>query len=205
MSAKRGYVICLEGIDGSGKDTQLKLLTRYLVSTGIQVEIFNFPEYDGPLGSCIKSALSDPDFNPYALQLLFSAERLRQMPSLERSVSDGKVVVTNRYRWSSYVYAVARGLPREWAENLETPLPEPDLTLLLDLDIETSIRRTGGSDVIERNLLVLERCRQEYLNISRNQEKWKIVDASQEQNIITNLLRIEVQHIIERKNESVCF
>jgi dTMP kinase len=201
MSVKRGCIVCIEGIDGSGKDTQIHLLTHYLEADGLTVEKFNFPDYEGPLGSCIRSALIDPNFNPYALQLLFSAERLRQMPFLEQVVTDGRIAVTNRYRWSSYVYSIARGLPREWAENLETPLPETDITLLLDLEAEESIRRTGGSDVIERDFEVLERCRQEYLKLAKTQKNWKVVDAHQEQSIIADILKAEVLNIVNRHHE----
>jgi dTMP kinase len=201
MSVKRGCIVCLEGIDGSGKDTQLRLLTHHLKADGIIVDEFNFPDYEGPLGSCIKSALSDPNFNPYALQLLFSAERLRQAPFLEQVVNNGKIAVTNRYKWSSYVYAIARGLPREWAENLEISLPDPDVTLLLDLKAEDSIRRTGGSDAIERDFEVLERCRQEYLKLAKVQKNWKVIDAHQDQTVILDILKAEVLNIINGQHE----
>lgn len=200
MNMKKQFrqFFCFEGIDGSGKDTQLTILADSLRSEGHTVDVFNYPDYNGPLGECIKSALQDSNFNPYALQLLFSAERLRQLPTLEQSLTANRLVLTNRYRWSSYVYAVARGLPKDWANNLETPLPDPNATFLFDVDIETSIYRTGGSDIIESNRQWLERCREEYLNLAHNSDEWIIIDSHGSPAEIAKTVHSQFMSLFER-------
>lgn len=173
-----GHLICLEGIDGSGKDTQVTLLQSLLKNRGYQCSVFRFPDYKGPLGRAIRKGLASPKFNRFALQLLFSAERFRQLEALTESHLEGGVVLLSRYKYSSVVYATNRGLPRKWAQALESPLPEPDLTLLLDISVDVSLSRSGQTDCIESDRDLLARCRKDYLRIARSKRTWKKIDAS---------------------------
>lgn len=191
-----GRLICFEGIDGAGKDTQVGLLAAELIRVGLDVEVFRFPDYSGPLGDTLKSALCDPAFDPYALQLLFSAERFRQSGDLRQALAKNHVVLTSRYKVSSYVYAVARGLPRSWAEMLESPLLEPALTILLDIDVPTSRDRTGGKDVLEGDLLLMNRCRTEYLGFASNREGWVIVDGRPASLLVASDVRRVVRNFL---------
>ncbi|MBL7956007.1 MAG: dTMP kinase [Flavobacteriales bacterium] len=187
---KTGAIICLEGIDGCGKDTQLPLLGEWLTGVGREVKLFNFPDYDGPLGAPLREALRDPDYEPHALQMLFSAERMRQLPKLNRTIAGGTIALTNRYRWTSFVYSVARGLEREWAEPLELPLPTPALTILIDIDVPTSLKRTGGTDVLERDVDMLARCRELYIGLAeRFGDSWVIVDGTGEVDEVAEVVR----------------
>jgi dTMP kinase len=103
--ALKGKLISIEGIDGCGKDTQLEKVYNYLRDKGIQVAVYTFPNYDSVLGNCIKHALSEIDFSPYAIQLLFSADRAQQFQSIQSDLLQSKTVLTSRSKWSSYVYA----------------------------------------------------------------------------------------------------
>lgn len=173
-----GKLISIEGIDGCGKDTQVKRISNYLDKKGHEVMIYNFPKYESPIGHCISDALEQPNYSPYALQLLFSADRAQQFQSVISDLSYGKTVLTSRSKWSSYVYAVSRGLPAQWAENIETFIQESDLTFHLDIDVDTSVARTGGRDVLERDKLLLERCRLEYTELANKFSHWITVDGT---------------------------
>ncbi len=173
----RGKLISIEGIDGCGKDTQIKNVYNYLRDNEIQTTIYTFPDYNSPIGQSIKYALSNVGFSPYALQLLFSADRAQQFQSIAHDIHHNKTVLTSRSKWSSYIYAIARGLPYEWAKCIESFIPEPDLVFYLDIDVKTSISRTGGSDLLEKDKLLLERCRKEYLSLAKTYDCWHIIDA----------------------------
>jgi dTMP kinase len=194
---RTGTLISLEGIDGAGKDTQVDLLAAELASLGLPIKVFRFPDYDGPLGILLKSVLHDPSCDAFTFQLLFSADRFRQSSSVRQALTDDYIIITSRYKASSYAYAVARGLPREWAVMLESPLPDPTLTILLDIDVSTSRKRTGAEDVLEGNALVMERCRSEYLNLARRRDKWKVVDGSPAPAIVADVVQRIVRDLLD--------
>lgn len=175
----RGILLAFEGIDGSGKATQVGLLSEHLQAKGASFAQFSFPDYGGPLSGAIRHALKCSDFEPSALQLLLSAERVRHRPALQQCLLSGKLALLDRYKSSAYVYAIARGLPGAWALSLESVLPEPDITILFDLPVELSLLRTGGSDLLEQDVALLSRCREEYLAVAQRQPNWIILDATE--------------------------
>ena len=175
---KIGHIICFEGIDGSGKDTQASLLFQYLQARRIDSKMISFPEYDKPIGAIIKQGLKNASLNNFTLQMLFAAERLSHREWIQEMISNGTIIIADRYKWSGFVYAVSNGLPRQWVENLETPLPDPGFTFLLDIDENTSISRSGGTDSYETNLSLLKKCRNEYLDLARQNQSWYVIDGN---------------------------
>lgn len=172
-----GSLICVEGIDGCGKDTIARTLASFLENRGLDVEAVAFPDYEGPLGSLLLNALKDETWDPHSLQLLLSAERLRQRPRVISALDRGALVISSRYSWSAYVYSVARGLREDWAKLLEYAMPAPTLTILLDIDVARSLTRTTSPDALERNRDLLDRCRTEYLRLA-DIHGWPLIDAT---------------------------
>jgi thymidylate kinase len=154
------------------------LLCARLSRAGAEVEQLKIPDYEGPLGSCLRYGLNDKDFDKYALQMLFSAERLRLRPSIMHSLERGAIIVAERYKWSSCVYPRARGLDPVWAGGLETPLPDPNCTILLRIAPELSFKRTGGRDLLERDIEMLRRCCEYYDELARSNMSWVIIDGN---------------------------
>jgi dTMP kinase len=78
----KGILIAIEGIDGSGKDSQAQRLEEWISARGLNVFRFSFPTYTTLLGKVIQQALTKSSFDPHALQLLFSAERMSHKPAI---------------------------------------------------------------------------------------------------------------------------
>ena len=106
----KGILIAIEGIDGSGKDSQAQRLEEWISARGLNVFRFSFPTYTTPLGKVIQQALTESSFDPHALQLLFSAERMSHKPAILHALTKASAVITARYSASSTIYPVGREL-----------------------------------------------------------------------------------------------
>ena len=147
-----GLLITMEGVEGSGKSTQLQRLAERLCASG--VPLVRSKEPGGtPLGRSIRSLLLEPDpsgetWAPIAELLLFYADRAQHVARLIRpALEAGKVVLLDRFEDSSRAYQGARGIEDgildRLAEVVLGPL-KPDLTLLLDLDPGASLVRVAA-------------------------------------------------------------
>ena len=160
-----GLLIAFEGLDQSGKQTQAERLRDRLAEAGRLVRLLSFPAYDTPIGTEIARALrGDRDFGPDVMQLLYVANRYELKPLLARELARGTVLVCDRYLASSVAYGAAQGLDQAWLLAMQQYLPQPDLTILLDIDPAVSARRkTADRDRYERDLALLGRVRDSYL------------------------------------------
>ena len=115
-----GKLIVFEGIDGSGKRTQLELLTRALTDRGIPHERISFPRYDGFFGSLVAKYLNG-DFggldkvDAHLSALLYAGDRFEAKPRIESILASGKLLVADRYIASNLAHQGARA-PREQRE-----------------------------------------------------------------------------------------
>ena len=161
----RGLLIAFEGLDQSGKQTQAERLRDRLVEAGRLVRLLSFPAYDTSIGSEIERALrGDREYGPDVMQLLYVANRYEWKPHIERELGRGTIVICDRYLASSVAYGVAQGLDAGWLIEMQKYLPQPDATILLDIDPAVSSRRkTADRDKYERDLALLERVRSSYL------------------------------------------
>jgi dTMP kinase len=147
--------VTFEGVDGSGKSTQLELLRAHLAELGREVVATREPG-GTPLGERIRELLLDGDaITPWAEAALFAAARAELAERVIRpALARGADVVCDRYIDSSLVYqGIARGLGVERVLELNTAVADvmPDYTIVLHLDPGTAAKRTGSSpDRIER-------------------------------------------------------
>ncbi|MBE6509467.1 MAG: dTMP kinase [Methanobrevibacter sp.] len=164
--------IVFEGIDGSGKSTQIQLLKEWLEANGFEVETLVEPT-DSEVGKLIRKMLQNPDAMEddfqKVLALLFAADRMLIMDKLE---DDSKVFISDRSFISSLVYQN----PTEWVEVLNRYAKRPDLLILLDLDVEKSVARTSGEDTFE-NVEFLTGVKDNYLKLAKNYPH-AIIDAN---------------------------
>jgi dTMP kinase len=144
--------ITLEGIEGSGKTTQLPRIRDFLVARGVDCVITREPG-STVAGRRIRSILLDPesrDLSPKAELLLYFADRADHIAHvIQPALAAGKTVVCDRYVDATIAYqGVARGLGAALVESLHRILLDdlkPDLTLLFDLSPEVSLRRAFGA------------------------------------------------------------
>ncbi len=105
-----GTFIVLDGPDGAGTTTQARLLSERLEKEGHSVVLTAEPT-DGPIGEWIRELLRSGTMTPLALQILFSADRARHIETvIEPALKAGKVIVSDRYWYSTIAYAEAQGL-----------------------------------------------------------------------------------------------
>jgi dTMP kinase len=157
-------LIAFEGLDQSGKETQAKHLRARLEHDGRKVHFASFPDYDTPIGQEIAKALQgEREFTPDVMQLLYIANRFEYKPRFDGWLDAGSVIVCDRYLASSIAYGEAQGLDGAWLEAIQRHLPQPHLTVLLDIAPETAVsRKRTGRDRYERDLALLSRVRESY-------------------------------------------
>ena len=186
----QGLFISLEGIDGSGKTTQLQLLRQRLELEGRSVVVVREPG-GSPIAERFREVLLDASnegLNPVAEALLYGAARAQLVAEVIRpALEKGSIVIADRYLDSTLAYqGYGRGLDKEFLNQLnQMAVSEtiPHLTILLDLSPEEGAVRRRGTvpDRLEQEGLAFqERVRQGYLALSFQQpERIKVVNAAQ--------------------------
>lgn len=178
QTAKRFF--SLEGIDGSGKSTQIDMLISALEAEGFSVVRLREPG-GAKISERIRELLLDPSFkgvmSDKAELLLYNAARVQVIKEIIQPALDaGKVVIADRFAWSTYAYqGYARGLGAEMVQSLtEITCGNcfPELTVVLDLTVEASRARTAkrgaAPDRLEQEKAdFFERVRQGYLAAAR--------------------------------------
>jgi len=180
----KGFLIAFEGLDQSGKQTQAEMLRDRLVDAGRLVRLLSFPAYDTAIGSELGKALQgDRDYGADVMQLLYVANRYEWKPQMERELQRGTVLICDRYLASSVAYGEALGLDPAWLLDMQKYLPQPDITVLLDIEPGVSARRkTADRDRYERDLALLGRVRDSYLRHAS--AGWVRLDASRERDAV---------------------
>ncbi|KAG6040797.1 hypothetical protein E4U41_007014 [Claviceps citrina] len=151
----RGAFIVLEGVDRSGKTTQVRLLEQRFKAEGRDVKRMGFPDRTTPIGQMIDGYLkSNVPMEDHVVHLLFSANRWEAADEIKCLLARGTTILCDRFYHSGIVYSAAKlnpSLSLSWARAPEKGLPRPDLVLFLDLDEEAARARGGwGGEVYER-------------------------------------------------------
>jgi len=183
-------LIAFEGLDQSGKETQARRLADTLRTNGRHVETLSFPDYATPIGKEIGAALrGERDFGPDVMQLLYIANRYEKKPQMLDWLSAGADVVCDRYVASSVAYGESQGLDAAWLVETQEHLPQPDLTIVLDIAPETAVaRKQADRDRYERDLALLARVRASYQRQAR-QPNWALIPGEQPKDAIAEQIR----------------
>ena len=144
-------LIVLEGLDGAGKSTQVKLLKEYIQSKGKQLRYLHFPRFDAPVYGDLIAKFLRGDFgainqvHPQLVALLFAEDRRDAAALIREWLGNGDVVLLDRYVYSNIAYQCSKiknktesNALREWIFNLEYNIyniPRPDVNLFLDVPI----------------------------------------------------------------------
>jgi dTMP kinase len=184
--------ICLEGIDGSGKSTQIELLVKWLDDCVIDV-LMVFEPTGSPAGKLIRELLQNPNATKNNFQntlaLLFAADRIILMDKIEAAEKEGRVVISDRCFYSSMAYQN----DGDWIGTINKFAKRPDLVLLLDIDPETAISRCEGKDSFE-DVDFLIKIRERYLEIADKQD-FAVLNARNGLNKIHD----DIKRVVARK------
>ena len=174
-----GYLIAFEGLDQSGKQTQAERLLAAFRAAGHRAEFLTFPAYETAIGEEIERALHGRrEYQPDTLQLLYIANRFECKPRIESWLAQGAIVICDRYLASSIAYGEAQGLDGPWLTSIQQPLPQPSLTILLDIAPDASLtRKKVARDKFERDLALLGRVRESYLRQAERSTNWFRVEG----------------------------
>ena len=198
--------IVLEGLDGAGKSTQIRMLRQLFADRGVESEYVHFPRFDSPVyGQLIARFLRGEfggvqEVDPYLVALIFAGDRADAAPQIRRWLAEGKAVVLDRYVYSNVGFQCAK-LPAgeerdrlaDWIVNLEfghNALP-PDLSLFLDVPFAFTERKLsearegddrdylqGGQDIHEASLQLQQDVRSVYLASAAKDPSLRVVDCS---------------------------
>jgi len=199
----RGKFIAIEGIDGSGKRTQIEMLASVLGERGIDCVRVSFPHYEGFFGKMVAQFLNGQfgaldTVDPHFSALLYAGDRLESKPQIENALAEGKIVLADRYIGSNLAHQGARA-PRakraeflKWLKQLEYEiyeLPKEDLVVYLHVpakEAQRLVSKKGARaytkrrhDLQEANLAHLVAASQVYDELSK-QPNWVRIECSTE-------------------------
>jgi len=206
--SKRGKLIVIDGSDSSGKNTQTKLLASCLRKEGFKVKSMSFPVYDSFFGKLVSDYLNGKfgklnDVDPKLASTLYALDRYGQKDKLEKWLSDGNMVVLDRYVESNIAYNFAKlSSGREkflkWLEDLEFKqlgVPKSDLVVYLDVPLKVSEKLIKGRkdkgylngkkrDIHEASLPYRRKVESAYKVLAKK-KKWKVISCVDKDKIKT--------------------
>ena len=167
MKVKKGILIVFEGIDGSGKSTQIQILRNILDDKGLDVVVFREPS-QGPWGQKIKEKAAFPDsLSPEEeLELFVNDRKDNVQKNLRPALAKNKIVLLDRYYFSTMAYQGAKGLDVEKIRIMNEKFAiRPDLVFILDVDAGRALHRIQdrkNKDLLFERLDYLVEVRKEY-------------------------------------------
>ncbi|MFC2138431.1 dTMP kinase [Bacteroidota bacterium] len=213
--------VVIEGLDGSGKSTQIKLLRNYLEKNNISYKYLHFPRTNSPVyGEMVAKFLRGDlgkidEVDPYLVALLYAGDR----ENAKKTILDwlnNYLVLVDRYVYSNMAFQCAKiddltekNKLRNWIRYMEFKyfnIPIPDLNLFLDVPFEFTKHKlsknregndreylNGKTDIHEESLDFQEKVRQEYLHLAQNEPNYKIIDCKKSETEI-----LDPQEILNR-------
>lgn len=203
-----GFFITFEGIEGSGKTTQINLLAEHLKNKGYDVLVSREPG-GTPLGEKIRNLLLDPQYDSMDYRteiLLYAADRAQHVKEkIKPALKKGKIVISDRFADSNLAYqAAGRGLDYEIVYQINDWVIDstwPDLTFILDIDIKEGLKRARAQsfdaegDRLEREVDDFhQRVRDAYLKMAEK-ERFALVNAGES----IEQVQKNIENIISRR------
>ena len=200
MSKKKGIFICIEGLDGAGKTTQTKLLIQQLKNN--YDVLYTSEPSKGLIGTFIreKYLYGENRLSPFVEALLFAADRIEHVETeILPALKKGKIVVCDRYIYSSLAYQGAGEVDLRWIQNINKSILYPHLAIYLDIDPEKVLQRLNSKRSIMENLETQKKVRNLYLRFVRT-EKLILVNADNSKDYVAKDLFTVVQKFLNDFN-----
>ena len=202
----KSKIIVIEGLDGSGKATQAKILTDALAAKGVPVRKLEFPDYKSPASAPVRMYLggefgsAPEDVNAYAASAFYAVDRIASyLSSWKLDYEQGAVLISDRYATSNIIYQMPKLSDGErdayisWQSDFQYDklgLPKPEAVIYLDVAPEVSQRlmerRYGGDnskkDLHESNLRFLLSCRRAAV-YAAERCGWHVIDCCRDGDI----------------------
>ena len=201
-------LIDFEGIDGSGKRTQSKLLKKELLKKGFKVADFSYPDYDSEYGKLIKGFLeaklnlsSDEQFLLYLIDIVKNKEEVKQ------KLRKGHMVIMDRYFLSTIAYQSANNFDYEVAKAVTKliQLPLPSVIFYIEIPLEIASRRKskqkGIVDRFEGNTEFLTKVVNVYERLIKEQfpsSNWILLDGTEEPEVLNKKILLKLEELIKR-------
>lgn len=193
--------ITFEGVEGSGKSTQARLLREFLIEKGHKVVLTREPGW-GDLGKLIRTIILDEkdlELDPLAELYLFCADRVHHVKDfIKPKLSNGEIVICDRFTDSTIAYqGYGRRLELELVRRVAKSAAlgvKPDLTILLDVPVKIGLarleRRKGKTKIDEEPLEFHEKIRDAYMHIAhRESSRIKIINGAKDTSLVQEEIR----------------
>jgi dTMP kinase len=197
----------IEGVDGAGKSTQIKLLRDFFLQKGHNCEYLHFPRTETPyFGELIARFLRGEfgtldDVDPYLVAMLYAGDRKDASDLISKWLKEGRIVLLDRYTYSNIAYQCAKLQEKQaqnklmkWILDLEFKhfaIPQPDLNIFLDVPFAFTEKKliksrtgddraylNGSSDIHEESLMFQKNVRDIYLEVAGSDSRLAVVDCS---------------------------
>ena len=162
--SKTGAFICIEGLDGCGKTTQAKIIAKKLSKS--YNAIYTAEPSRGKIGTYIRKSYlySEKRLSSVLEALLFAADRIEHIETeVLPALNQGKLVISDRYVYSSLAYQGAAGLSLDWIEKVNEHALQPDFAVFIDVDPKTVMHRLKPKKSVMENLETQQKVREIYL------------------------------------------
>jgi dTMP kinase len=195
---QKGFFICVEGLDGCGKTTQTKLLVSRLKES--YSAVYTAEPTNGKIGRFIKEycLAADNRGSSVVEALLFAADRFEHvLTEIAPAVNEGKLVVSDRYVYSSLAYQGSAGLNLDWIKKINEHAVKPDLALVIDVKPETVIQRLKPKRSVMENLETQRKVREVYLKFVEKGELVQVDGNAPKEKVADEILQV-VLSFLER-------
>lgn len=184
----RGKFIVFEGLDGSGCETQTKMIMSHLLSQGKRAVRITYPDYKAPIGNLIHDYLHNKhDLSVEVQLLLYATDMIKDKEKINTWLKEGTSVLADRYFTSTIAYQCMQGIPIEKALKFARlfEMPKPAKIFYLKISSDTSIQRKmkekNSLDKHETNEKFLRKVSRFYDKLIRERVfgEWKVINGEQ--------------------------
>ena len=201
---RKGFLVCVEGLDGCGKTTQTRLLVERLTKNGYAAEYTAEPS-SGKIGLFIREYCLHCEKRGSSVieALLFAADRSDHVESCIRpALKKGKTVVSDRYIYSSLAYQGATGLDSRWIKEVNKHAIHPDFAVFIDVEPEIVVQRLKRERSVMETLETQQNVREIYMRFVKKRELVRVDGNRSRQEVADDILMVVSEFLTSATKKS---